>query len=324
MCIEENSVTVGMVTYANRWEMVENILLKLNSIPEVGTIIIIDNNSAYDLNKKISLFDTEKNIEIIQLDQNYGSAGGFKRAVIENLKIDEPYMLLLDDDTYIEVDAFKKLAKDVKSEKMNFNKTAYSFFRPSWIKTTEYSIDHYLNTFFEFSILKKIGIKNDEINEKKHSFSKRPYVPYAGLFMSKSIVKNLKLPIEDYYLYVDDTNFTFGLYQKGYELYAYKGSQLFELEESWAQSKKTVFFEAYFTADENQKMRANYNIRNRVNFEWNNLISKKSEYLINQFIYLSFVFIKYMPKNRSGIQSFREILLYIKKGKQGKLGKDLD
>lgn len=323
MFIDKNSVTVGIVTYASRWSMVEKILTKLNEISEIGTIILIDNNSDYNLYDKLSLLKIDKNVRVIKLNKNYGSAGGFKRAITEVLKIEnEAFLLLLDDDTYIEYDALKKLSTDTKYENMNLDQFAYSFFRPSWIKNTEYPISYYENTFFEFSISHKIK-KQNEIQDTKNMFSRRPYVPYAGLFMSKKIAVNLDLPIDDYYLYVDDTNFTYGLYQRGYELYAYKGSQLFELEESWAQSKKVVFFEAYFSADANQKMRANYNIRNRVHFEWNNLAKHKIKYLTNQFIYLSFVFMKYMPKNLTGIRDFREILSYINKGKNGKLGKNL-
>lgn len=319
--IKKESVTTVVLTYADRWKLLEKILLRLNSIEEIGTIIIIDNASVYDIEEKIYNLKLNKKIVIKVLESNFGSAGGYRSGIELALNIDEDFIMLLDDDTYIEKDALSKLNNDVKNErKLDFIKNSYAFFRPSWIKNNEYDIEYYYNTFFEFSILNKFKKNNLVKKNSNELFLSRPYVPYAGLIMSKSICRNIELPPKDYFLYVDDTAFSFGLFKKSYNLICYKGSQLLELESSWAQSKQLVFFKAYFYASENENRRANYNIRNRVNFEYNNLVTKKWMYLINQSTYLLYVFLFYMPKNKEGYHKFLEIIKYIKYGKNNQLG----
>ncbi|MFW7363542.1 glycosyltransferase family 2 protein [Vagococcus fluvialis] len=314
------SIDLVIVTYGDRWTMLERVIERMSLVNEVKTITIANNNSNYDVKKNIEEYKFNKNIEVVDLLTNEGSSGGFFEGIQSALKKSSQFIMLLDDDTYINEEGIYNILKDIEKEEININENIFSFNRPSWIKNGDVTFDNVKNSFFEFSIRnKKKRIQN---NDSYINFIYRPYVPYAGLIFDKSLIDSLsKMPDRDYFLYVDDSKFTHNLVGKSGNIFCYQKERIYELEESWAQKENKSFFEAYFYCQENDLFRAKYNIRNRSNFEINYLVTNKVIYFLNKYIYLSYVLMFYMPKNIKSLKRFKEILKLLKLGKKGYLGK---
>lgn len=322
-CLERNElvindVTAVIVTYGDRWNLVKKVMQKLDDIDEIKDMVIVCNGIDYNMKAKFNDKDKLKtNLHIVSNVQNEGSAGGFNKGISEARNLSNEYIMLFDDDTYVEKNALTVLSQKILTEKISIKNNAFCFYRGNWIKKDQQNIETVRNTFFEFNLFKK---KAETIDQKNTDFLNRNYVPYAGFIFSKEQLEKVKLPPKDYYLYVDDTKFTFGFLSANLQILCFTGAEIYELETSWAQAKKMPLFQAIFNAKGEEVKRGLYNIRNRSNFEKTMLESSKIKYFLNKTIYLCYVMIKYMPKNKSGLELYLKILKYIHKGSKGELG----
>jgi GT2 family glycosyltransferase len=98
----ESKVCVVTVTYGNRFYLLKQVIDAALS-EGIYKIIVVDNNS--ELESKNKLMEYEKllngKIKVLYLDDNYGSAGGFKKGLEEAYNDSEcEFIWLLDDDNY--------------------------------------------------------------------------------------------------------------------------------------------------------------------------------------------------------------------------------
>lgn len=97
-----NKICSVIVTYGDRFKFLKQVIdscLKNN----ITKIIVVDNNCAEKSKKElISLENKIKELKVIHLSKNIGSAGGFKTGIEKAIKCSEcEYILLLDDDNVI-------------------------------------------------------------------------------------------------------------------------------------------------------------------------------------------------------------------------------
>ncbi|OOE14450.1 glycosyltransferase family 2 protein [Fictibacillus arsenicus] len=147
------------------------------------------------------------------------------------------------------------------------------------------------------------------------------YVPYGGLIFPKAVLQEVGYPNEMFFLYVDDFEFTYRLTRKGYKIKCVTDSIIEDLERSWFRVEKEPLFKSFFKTDDSY--RGLMHIRNRVYFENENNNSNVFIYNLNLIVYLTFVLLKYMPKNATGIKKYKSILKAINLGKKGKLGNEI-
>jgi len=106
----EARVCVVTVTYGNRFHLLKQAI---GSVLKEGAckIIVVDNNSAPESRGKLKEYEKElgsQKIKVLYLDDNYGSAGGFKRGLEEVYNDPEcEFILLLDDDNRLEEGSIK-------------------------------------------------------------------------------------------------------------------------------------------------------------------------------------------------------------------------
>ncbi|MDK2861142.1 MAG: hypothetical protein PWQ37_3063 [Candidatus Petromonas sp.] len=98
----ESKVCVVTVTYGNRFHLLKQVIdAALNE--GVYKIIVVDNNSEVESRNKLMEYEKLLNgkIKVLYLDDNYGSAGGFKKGLEEAYNDSEcEFIWLLDDDNY--------------------------------------------------------------------------------------------------------------------------------------------------------------------------------------------------------------------------------
>lgn len=325
--IREASITVATVTYGNRWQYLEKVVERIINMPEVRNMVIIDNGATYDLKEKVhDTFNLKKDIVIVVNQKVGGSAEGFYQAIKNSRTMSGEYLMILDDDNLPEKDIFKNLNCDYKNVNSS-DKDVIAFYRDRYFKdifdkNLSYSKGRFENSYCKFSIKNKIFKNRCAIKLVDSNFSKVIYSQYSGLLLRKEILDVVGYPNRDYFLYVDDTDFTYRLTQSGYTVLAYKNGKINDLEKSWSQveNEKEVDPHKMIFKQDNPN-RGLYYIRNRVYFELNNLVTNKFLYNLNRVIYYMAIFIKYMPKNRHGLSIFSQMIKMNIDAQKGILGK---
>ncbi|MEK6461155.1 MULTISPECIES: glycosyltransferase [Heyndrickxia] len=316
--ISTSSVDVVIVTYGNRWKFLEQVLDRVTKMNEVNKVILIDNGTSYTLGDRIKKFEK---IKLHSLERNEGSAKGFYQGIELALQEDGQYIWLLDDDNLPNKNALFNLMivqNHLKSEGKMFVLSSFRNDRKELIENKGQKF--YKNSFFEFHIKKKLmKTMSNQLNE--NNLLKCEAVPYGGLLLDKDLISVKDLPNENYFLYCDDIDFTYRLTLKGYDIYCATDSIIVDLESSWYRKEKVPMFKGIFKT--NDLKRGLYSIRNRVYFEKKFIASSKLAYITNIFIYMVFVWIKYMPKTRQGFLRFFRICKAIRQGWRGDLGKEI-
>jgi len=330
----EARVCVVTVTYGNRFHLLKQVI---DAALEEGVykIIVVDNNSESESRNKLIEYERVLNgkIKVLYLDDNYGSAGGYKIGLKEAYKDPEcEFIWLLDDDNKPMNNALRVLldfwySLEIKDKQ---EKVALLSFRPikeylyveSILKNKPELVLGWKNGFLGFHIknlpakIKRylqglLNLKNKEINLK---YGTIPSAIYGGLFIHKNIFDIIGFPNENFYLYADDTEWTYRITKIDGKIYLILESIIDDLELSWAISDKKGLTTIHMLGKD--KARFYYSARNRVFFETNNLVDNKIIYFTNMISYILLAFIF----NRS-ISFIRIAIKAIKDGYKGKLGK---
>jgi GT2 family glycosyltransferase len=302
-------VVAVIVTYGNRINYVEKVINRLKNIDNICSAIVVENGSSKGLS-------SDDFVHILRLDENTGSANGYYLGLQEAIKTSSDFIWMLDDDNLPAQNSLDILLSDYEGSD---NKTAFSSFRLDRKELKEAGEQKYIrNSFFGFSLKTKI-FKNGS-QQDKHDKILIPCetVPYGGLLLPLRFVDKIGLPDREYVLYSDDNDYTYRLKKNGIKIFCDTRSIISDLESSWYRRENVPMFHAVFRT----KMMRNalYTIRNRSYFELNNIVDSKFEYWLNVFVYLIYVFLFYMPKNREGLGKFNAILRCIKSAKNGNLG----
>ncbi|MGU9999233.1 glycosyltransferase [Latilactobacillus curvatus] len=326
--INSKSVTIATVTYGNRWEYLKQVIGRVFSFSEVDRMVIVDNGTSYDLQKKIDEnFKSYSNrISFVKSLDTGGSASGFYQAIKEAYAIYSEYIMLLDDDNLPEKNLFKNLNTD-SGEIFKNKKNVIAFYRDRYFKDMfekriTYKKERYENSYCKFSIINKIYKKRYTERLNDSNFCPVVYAQYSGLLLKTEIINEIGYPNRNFFLYVDDTDYTYRITKAGYNILAYRNGKIRDLEKSWSQieDEKEVDPHLMIFQQENPE-RGLYYIRNRVYFELNNLVTNKFLYNVNRVIYYTAIFIKFMPKNKKGFLLFKQMIKVNKDASTGKLGK---
>ena len=122
------------VTYGNRFHLLKQVID--SALAEgISKVIVVDNNSVTQSREKLKEYEKGLNgkIKVLYLDDNYGSAGGFKRGLEEAYNHKEcEYILVLDDDNLLEEGSFVKLkALNIYLENLS-SSFMLGFYRDMW------------------------------------------------------------------------------------------------------------------------------------------------------------------------------------------------
>jgi len=334
-----NKIYVVTVTYGNRFHLLKQVIdaaLKEG----VYRIIIVDNNSELESRAKLKEYEKElgsQKIEVLYLDDNYGSAGGFKRGL--EVAYNDPeceFIWLLDDDNKPMNNALRVLldfwySLEIENKKEKIVLLSYRFKKEQLaeeaiIRNKPELVLGFRNSFLGFHIKelyrkiyrylkRRFKLKGNNIVEQESykKFGIVPVAPYGGLFIHKDILNKIGYPNEDFYLYADDHEWSYRITQTGGKIYLILDSKIDDLELSWhvsRNSKQTAFS----IISKGNPFRVYYGVRNRVYFEINNLVNSKIIYWINIFTYLLLI-------SLSSNKNLKLIIKAIKDGFKGKLGK---
>jgi len=222
---------------------------------------VVDNNSVSESREKLKTYEQElgrDKIKVLYLDDNYGSAGGYKRGLQEVYSNEEcEYIWLLDDDNEPQKDALKVLKgfwdtlnqvdKKEKVSLLSYRKDRIAYKEAIMINNPELVLGR-KNSFLGFHIVdlpkkvlkvikRKFGFKTFTENTNIKS-GKVSVTPYGGMFFHKNLIDTIGFPNEDFYLYADDHDWSYRITKNEGDIYLVLDSLVDDIDISWNVSQK--------------------------------------------------------------------------------------
>lgn len=197
-------VTAVVVTYNRLILLKECIKALLNQDYENLTILLVDNNSTdgtKEYIKEVTKKYTEK-ISAIFLEKNIGGAGGFYEGMKYAMKSNPDWLWLMDDDTLPEKDACTELCKATKiiTGKIGFLSSNVYGMKNECMNTPRMRfIQKGENGYADWNI------------HLSDSLVKVNSATFCACFVSADAVKEIGLPIKEYFIWGDDTEYTLRL-----------------------------------------------------------------------------------------------------------------
>ena len=325
-----------IVTYGNRFNFLKRVV---NSIlkQDVYKIIIIDNNSSFESKEKLKGFEKElrsHKIKVFYLNDNYGSAGGYKMGLKQAYKDQEcDFIWLLDDDNKPDKKALsvlKEYWQGIKDKQKIFALLSYRKDRDAYkeavINEKPDLVLGRKNSFLGFHLVdlprkiskiikRKLGVytigKDNHIKSGKISVA-----PYGGMFFQKKIIEEIGYPNEKFFLYSDDHDWSHRIIKKGGFIDLILDSVIDDIDTSWnLKEKSNSPFYSYL--NDVDKYKVYYSVRNRVYFE-KSLLTNDLVYKAHMRLFLLILYFYKNDRNKSQYKMFKRA---INDGICNKLGK---
>jgi len=315
------------VTGGKFLSQVIELLLKYDAIDH---IIVFNNASIYNVTQKAAGFNDGR-ITVINSEENLGSAGGYKAAIkyaYENTNSD--FFFLLDDDNLPRENVILNLLQqwDVTAEANNKNALfCLREDRLQHIKITKGTnpYRYYLvpDNFLGFSIFR---IFKNQFNKLQDKFEKKqatmqpaviPYAPYGGMFMHRELIADIGYPDERFYLYVDDSEYTYRITQNKGKIWIVPQCGIVDVDKSQGIGYKPDFLHSALLDQWN--FRIYYHIRNRVYFYSKVEMKSKLIFNLNKSLYLGFLY--FIAKFSAKQSEYKKLLTAVDDGLKGNLGK---
>ncbi len=237
-------ITVNYNGMNDTCHMIDSLMQYLSEVSY--EIIIVDNAS---LGNEIAEIEAKyKNVHCIKSDSNLGFAGGNNLGM---LQAKGKYILLLNNDTYIENDSLLNLAKFLDS---NLTVGAVS---PK-IKFANSNIIQ----FAGYTALSQITLRNSLIGFGEPDLgqydipAKSPFLHGAAMMLRRDIIKKVGLMPEIYFLYYEELDWCERINKSGFEL--------------WYNPQAVVFHKESRSVGQNSPLRCYYMTRNRLLYAWRN------------------------------------------------------
>lgn len=323
-------VCVLTVTYGNRWAFLAQVLRRVLSFAEVVQVVIVDNASDFKAIKEVRQF-RDTRLKVINNVDNQGSAGGYKQAVeFAHLFVDTDFIWLLDDDNLPDENALANLLQ--KWDEISGADDEKALFclrtdRKPHIKIAqgENPYRYYLvpNNFLGFSLTRIFYnrfLKLQDRFKKPGTFKdhvKIPYVPYGGLLLHHKIIDKIGYPNENFFLYVDDSEYTYRITASGGTIWLIPESKITDVDQSQGINYRKKIFASSFLNQWN--FRIYYHVRNRLFFY--KPITVKNEFLfnLNKSIFLNWL--KLISIISSKQREYQKLLIAVSDGLNSNLGK---
>lgn len=290
----KSKLHIGFVTYGDRRNLLKPTIEYYLNETEVTLILICNGVSANILMDFKKLADKEANrLIIITLNQNLGSAGGFSELIKVAKNINPELLLILDDDCIVEkkeLNTLQQISADKKERQV------FCCFRNGrkYMENIKAGLDFTStiaskNSFMGFDLIrytKRVLNLNKPINVNNNFI---PYAPYGGLVMKQKAIQMCSLPRKEFFLYADDTEFTYNL-SKQFGIELLPNIKVKESETSWNVSPNSSAASRIW--DGRDDFRVFYSTRNQAYLDWN-LFSTSKILVILNFILFSILVIAF-------------------------------
>ncbi|WP_422923227.1 hypothetical protein [Singulisphaera sp. PoT] len=205
-------------------------------------------------------------MEIISSERNLGSAGGYSAILTQFLNGTESHIMLLDDDNVVKVGTTGPAVAllDLIDGPTAVYRPDRKYMRDAiqqGILRQNPPVGSVLGFDFLYTFKRAVGRGDDKIKHEGEIYLSE--APYSGLILPREVVKNNELPLESFFLYADDSEYTqrIGRNYKGIKLLP--SLSLEEPDTSWNVGKGRNAF-ILKTIKGSNSTTLYYSIRNRI------------------------------------------------------------
>lgn len=213
--MKDKLVSIIIVNYNNHEYTLECLNSLKNQFYRNFEVILLDNGSIYNiylkLKEEIELLKDIFHIKIIRNEQNFFFAAGNNKAIKTS---NGQYICLLNNDTVVSEDFIEKMVEFCE------NSLNIGMISP---KIKVYNHKNYLwyagadIDFRKTNIAKLRGFwEYDKSNDKYNKIRKTDYAAGTALFLRKSIIDQIGLLDEIFFMYYEETDWNFRAYKNGY------------------------------------------------------------------------------------------------------------
>lgn len=196
-------IVAVVVTYNRKKLLKECLESLLEQTIKLDKIIVIDNNSNDNTFEYLKEQDILKNrcIYYKKLDKNIGGAGGFYEGIKLSQQFNPKWIWIMDDDTIPKSDCLEKLinAKNVISEKISYLASSIYGMNNEFMNVPNINTDKSESGYPNWYKYLSSGI----VRIKEATF--------VSLLINNEAVKKIGLPMRDYFIWGDDTEYTLRL-----------------------------------------------------------------------------------------------------------------
>lgn len=292
-----------VVTYGKRFHLLKQVVdACINE--GIEKIIVVDNDSENREELKNLEKVLEGKLKGIYLNENTGSASGFKIGLEEACKDEKcQFILLLDDDNIPCSGSIQKALSIWNYCKETNDILALSFFRQAdlhHLRAVKLGLRIKLHTNpFPWFNLKEMIAKRKMLNKYPIEALKKmktvcPIIKvematYGGLFFHKTLIKKIGFPNPNFFIYYDDLDFTYRITKIGGAIFLCSELKIEDLD--WPEWRTQNFNSTHYSFRENaNELAIYYRARNRIFFE-KKFIHNDFMSLLNLMSYLVYYFI---------------------------------
>jgi len=323
------NICVLIVTYSNRWQFLAQVLERVSAFENVTDIVVVDNASAYSVAGNCKQLADEK-IKVITNKENLGSAGGYKIG-LEYFKQESGanFVWLLDDDNLPAIDALDQLTSAWSSIPGSDDQKALFSLRPDrkqhvMIAQGEDAGRFFAaqNSFMGFNLFRIPINQYYKLRDKfvtPGAFKEKatmPYAPYGGMFFHKRMIDLIGYPEEKFFVYADDSEYTYRITEKGGQIWLVPASQVTDVDTSYGISYTRHFWRSVYL--DLWSFRTYYQVRNSVYFYDQANVTNRAVYRLNKCLFLAGQWL--ISRITAKGANYGKLLKAIEDGLAGRLG----
>lgn len=187
--------TVAIVVTYNRCELLQECINALRNSVIAVDVLVVDNASTDGTEEMLKAYPADSGVRYHRMEKNTGGAGGFSFGLKKAYGEGYDYFWLMDDDTMIYPDSLEKLMEAGKKLE-----DGYGFLSglALWTDGTECTMNYH-------------AIAADWNMEKKkleEGILKVEAATFVSFFTRREVIASVGLPIKEYFIWGDDTEFT--------------------------------------------------------------------------------------------------------------------
>ena len=332
-------VTAVTIIFGDRWKFLTQVVTAVMKDPHVTKLIIVDNGSKNKEEIENGTKEYGDRVQIVRVEKNLGSAGGFSLALENARNTDCDFVLMLDDDSVPEdgaVTSFMEIMRLFPDQKVVLSGSRFNvlenkeyFYKPS-IKD-----DRVRGTFFEvFSVRKLAHFFKLFLWKRKNQIKRGPFIPiiptegfvYGGAFIPIDAVRKADLPDKSLFLYGDDIEYSWNIKNLGYDTYLCSLPRLYDVDLTFGTNSSHIFGQF---DPQTAPFRVYYRIRNMVRLSRKHSKQGEVELFLNVFFWMLGLYILGLYEYGPTVNYFSRVKLmtqavYAGYYPQSKIGKRIE
>lgn len=324
-----------IITYGDRGEILSKVVNEV-LLQNVCRIILIDNNSSKGSNNQIQKLSVSNSsrISLLHFDHNIGTAkamsAGFKLAYDDK---DCDFISILDDDNLIDRNYFENLRSFWITNKLDGTKekvilSGFRINKSTYVDAIRNNHDwiglNCVNNYWGFHLKEILKIVNrrlnltDSFNINNYKAKEVNNSAWGGMFFHKSLIDKIGLPNQDYFIFLDDYEFSHRIKSIGGKIFLLPNCLITDIDHySYSNYSRFTTLVRFENAE-----RVYYAARNHFVFARKYRCKNLFVFYLNVFVFIKIVFL--FSLLNLNFSNFKTILKAIFDGIKEKLGKHKD